>query len=123
MTSVSSILFCSNHFSSCFSRFIFQLLVSPNCKHSSTSYSSSSRSPSSSNAGVLVVFSRTFSHKLCGATLTFYRRRVKRNDHLDDVTLPLNKLGEEIKTSISLYHYSMIHFICYSLFAKLYLVL
>lgn len=66
---------------------------------------------------------RIFSHQLCCATLMFYHRRVKRNDHLDDVTLHLSKLEEEIKMSVSLYRYSMIHFICYSLFLKLYFVL
>lgn len=79
--------------------------------------------PLAMQVSLLFLQLRTFSHQLSCATLMFYHRRVKRNDHLDDVSLHLSKLGEEIKMSVSLYHYSTIHFICYSLFLKLYFVL
>ena len=72
---------CSDRFLSWLFRFTFYLLVPHNGKHISTNNYLSFHFPSFSNAGVAVV----------GFFFFFFATRVKKNDHLHNVTLYVNK--------------------------------
>ena len=95
--SMSGTLFCNNSLT-CLSSFISCLLVPSSCNHLSINHYLLLLSFTSDNAGVF--FSpqlRTFHHQLYCVTPRVCDRKVKRNRHLQKITLCLHKAGGKDK--------------------------